>query len=328
MNGILLRELRSLYNLAACIATTVILLVSHTTSAADATQYVRYTDGVTISYGILDGDKVHELDGDLFSNPEPTGRSHSLSKVFLLLPVDPEKVTHVVGVAGNTSWRADSGRPRPTVLHPRWFTKSPTSLNTWDGDIEIYPEAENLDWEGELVLVIGKKGRHISVEDAPDHIFGVAVGNDVSENTWYSEGMRMVEGSNWPRSDTNIPTKMLSKSPDTWAVLGKSIVTGVDYSDLRVTIKQNDVLVGDGRTSNMINSPARLVSYLSRYITLLPGDLIYTGTVPSTDANPGRMVAGDVVEIEIESVGLVRNKVVEVTEPFPLKPLDESSAGD
>ncbi|MEL7044853.1 MAG: fumarylacetoacetate hydrolase family protein [Pseudomonadota bacterium] len=307
---------------AAVVAAAVFLyLLPSCLQAQETTRYVRYTDGVTTSYGILDGETVHELDGDLFGNPQPTGRTEDLADVFLLLPVDPRSVTHVVGVAGNTSWRADSGRPRPTVLHPRWFTKSPTSLNTWNGDIEIYPEAENLDWEGELVLVIGKKGRHISVEDAPDYIFGVTVGNDVSENTWYSEGMRMVEGSSWPRSDPNIPTKMLSKSPDTWAVLGKSIVTGIDYSDLRITIKQNDVVVGDGRTSNMINSPARLVSYLSRYITLLPGDLIYTGTVPSTDENPGRMVAGDVVEVEIEQVGMVRNTVVEVTEPFPLKPL-------
>lgn len=289
--------------------------------AEGVTHYVRYTDGVTASFGILEDDTIHELDGDLFSDPQKTGVTRELADVFLLLPLDPTTVTHVVGVAGNTSWRADSGRPRPTVLHPRWFTKSSTSLQTWNGDIEIYPEAENLDWEGELVLVIGKKARHLSVEEAPDYIFGVAVGNDVSENTWYSEGMRMVEGSSWPRSDTNIPTKMLSKSPDTWAVLGKSIVTGANYEDLRVTIKQNGVLVGDGRTSNMINSPARLVAYLSRYMTLLPGDLIYTGTVPSTDDNPGRMQAGDVVEVEIESLGLVRNTVVEVKEPFPLKPL-------
>ena len=326
MNNSLLREL-----IGVAIATTALLmglmpttsLAQETTQKQSTTHYVRYTDGVSSSYGILEGDRVRELDGDLFASPQPTGRSHSLSDIHLLLPVDPGDVTHVVGVAGNTSWRADSGRPRPTVLHPRWFTKFPTSLQTWDGDIEIYPEAKNLDWEGELVLVIGKKGRHISVEDAPDYIFGVTVGNDVSENTWYSEGMRMVEGSSWPRSDTNIPTRMLSKSSDTWAVLGKSIVTGANYTDLRVTIKQNGVLVGDGRTSNMINSPARLVAYLSRYFTLLPGDLIYTGTVPSTDANPGQLEAGDIVEVEIEDVGAVRNRVVEVTEPFPLKPLSE-----
>ena len=311
-------------SLAAFVALLLMLGVSPATQAQDLTHYVRYTDGVSTSFGILDGDTIRELDGDLFGDPEPTGRTVNLADVFLLLPLDPRDVTHVVGVAGNTSWRADSGRPRPTVLHPRWFTKSPTSLQTWNGPIEIYPEAENLDWEGELVLVIGKKARHLTEEEAPDYIFGVAVGNDVSENTWYSEGMRMVEGSKWPRSDTNIPTKMLSKSPDTWAVLGKSIVTGSNYTDLRVTIKQNGVLVGDGRTSNMINSPARLVAYLSRYMTLMPGDLIYTGTVPSTEANPGRMQAGDVVEVEIEGLGIVRNEVVEVTEPFPLKPLKAS----
>ncbi len=307
---------------AIAAVTVLVSMMPASLNAQGITHYVRYTDGVTTSYGILEGQTVRELDGDLFTDPQPTGRTHKLSDVYLMLPVDPMKITHVVGVAGNTSWRADSGRPRPTVLHPRWFTKFPTSLQRWDGDIEIYPEAKNLDWEGELVLVIGKKGRHISEEDAPDYIFGVSVGNDVSENTWYGEGMRMVEGRSRPRPDTNMPTRMLSKASDTWAVLGRSIVTGANYNDLRVTIKQNGTLVGDGRTSNMINNPARLVAYLSRYFTLLPGDLIYTGTVPSTDANPGQMAAGDVIEIEIEDIGVIKNTVVEVKEPFPLKPLN------
>jgi len=316
--------------MTAVVAIAAVALLSSMTIAnlqaqGGITHYVRYTTGATTSYGILEGQTVRELNGDLFANPQPTGITYNLSDVTLLLPVDPMEISHVIGVAGNTSWRADSGRPRPTVLHPRFFTKFTTSLQTWDGDIEIYPESKNLDWEGELVLVIGKKGRHISVEDAPDHIFGVSVGNDVSENTWYGEGNRIVETQRGPRAraDTNIPTRMVSKASDTWAVLGRSIVTGTNYNDLRITIKQNDVLVGDGRTSNMINNPARLVAYLSRYFTLLPGDLVYTGTVASTDANPGQMAAGDVIEIEIEDVGVIKNKVVEVKAPFPLKPLPQ-----
>jgi len=292
------------------------LLLAGSALAQGITHYVRYSYGNTTSYGILEGQTIRELDGDLFANPKPTGTTRKLSEVELLLPVDPMRITHVVGVAGNTSRRPD--QPRPTILHPRFFAKFPSSLQRWDGVIEIYPEAKNLDWEGELVLVIGRKGRHISVEDAPNYIFGVSVGDDVSENTWYGEGTSCNEEGRVTR-DMDMPTRMLSKGSDTWAVLGRSIVTGTNYTDLRITIRQNGVIVGDGRTSYMINSPARLVSYLSRYMTLYPGDLIYTGTVPSTEENPGQLAAGDVVEVDVEDVGSVKNKVVEVTEPFPLK---------
>lgn len=104
---------------------------------------------------------------------------------------------------------------------------------------------------------------------------------------------------------------MVSKGADTWSGLGESIATGVDYRRLRITVKQNGVLVGDGSTADLINSPAQLVSNISRYITLLPGDLIYSGVGRRLPNNAqGKMVPGDTIEIEIEHVGKLTQKVV------------------
>lgn len=262
------------------------------------THYVRYARGNTISYGILEGETVKELQGSLFENPKPTGRSFALSEVKLLIPVEPQKV---LGVAGNYVWLGQAPRttPRP---HPRWFAKLPTVLGTPESDVEMPPEASNLDWEGELVLVMGKKARHVSAAEATRYIFGVTVGNDISENTWYGE-----------RQGDNEPSRLISKSTDTWGPIGRSIVTGLDYRDLGIEVRLNGQLAGKGRTSQMLNSPAQLVSYLSRYMTLMPGDLIFTGTVARVPNTADDLKVGDVVEVEIEKVGKLRNKVV----PFP-----------
>jgi 2-keto-4-pentenoate hydratase/2-oxohepta-3-ene-1,7-dioic acid hydratase in catechol pathway len=265
-----------------------------------AAHYVRFARGNAVSYGILEGETVKELKGDLFQQPKPTGKRFKLSEVKLLVPVEPQKV---LGVAGNYVQLGQTPRTEPRP-HPRWFAKLPTSLGLPEADIEIPADAANLDWEGELVLVIGKKARHVSVDEAASCIFGVAVGNDVSENTWYGE-----------RKGDEEPARLISKGTDTWAPIGRSIVTGVDYNDLGIEIRLNGELAGKGRTRNMLNSPAQLVSYLSRYMTLLPGDLIFTGTVPRVPGTPDALKAGDVVEVEIEKVGKIRNRVVPMKAP-------------
>lgn len=264
------------------------------------TRYVRYTQANDTSHGILEGETVHQIEGDFLTSPRRTGRTARVADVRLLAPIDPSRVSKVLGVAINTR---RPGREDP-VPHPRFFAKLPTSIVGPEAEIEHPPEASNLDWEGELVLVIGRRGRHISVEDAPSYIVGVAVGNDFSENTWYGE-----------RQGVNEPTRLISKSMDTWAALGPAIVTGIDYGDLAVTIRQNGEVVSTGRTSQMLNNPAQLVSYISRYVTLLPGDLIYTGTYPTLEGKSNTVKPGDVVEVEIEGLGLLRNRVVEMPVP-------------
>lgn len=262
------------------------------------TRYVRYSHQGKVSYGVLEGETVRELEGNLFDPPTLTGKTVPLASVKLLVPIDPEEVSKVVGVAINYD---RPGEPPRQVPHPRFFAKMPTSLNPHEGDVELPPESPNLNYEGELVFIIGKKGRHIPVEEAPQYIFGVAVGNDFSENSWYGE-RQGIEG----------PTRLISKGMDTWACLGPAIVTGVDYGDLGIEVRLNGEVVAQGRSRHMTNDIHKLISYLSRYMTLLPGDVIYTGTVapPSLPGKRRIMQAGDVVEVEIEKVGLLRNRIV------------------
>jgi 2-keto-4-pentenoate hydratase/2-oxohepta-3-ene-1,7-dioic acid hydratase in catechol pathway len=266
------------------------------------TRYVRYEQAGRVAYGLLDGETIREVSGDPFQSPRPTGRRVRAADVRLLAPLDPMRVGKVLGVAINTR---RPGREQ-AVPHPRWFAKMPTSLVGPDVEVEHPPEATNLDWEGELVLVIGRKARHVSVADAPGYVFGVTVGNDFSENTWYGE-----------RQGVNEPTRLISKSVDTWGALGPAIVTGVDYSDLQVQIRVNGETVATGRTSQLLNNPAQLVSYISRYITLLPGDLIYTGTYPTIQGKDNTVKPGDVVEVEIEQLGRLRNRIVPMRSSLP-----------
>ncbi len=264
-------------------------------TAQSVSRYVRYAQGDRVTYGILEGQTIRELSADPFSNPRATGRTARLAEVRLLSPIDPARGGKVLGVAINTR---RPGRESP-VPHPRWFAKLSTSLVGTESDVEHPPEASNFDWEGELVLVIGRRARHVSVEEAPRYIFGVTVGNDFSENTWYGE-----------RAGVNEPSRLISKATDTWAALGPAIVTGLDYGDLRVMIRVNGDTVATGRTSQLLNNPAQLVSNLSRYVTLLPGDLIYTGTYPTVSGKDNTVHPGDVVEVEIEQLGLLRNRIV------------------
>jgi 2-keto-4-pentenoate hydratase/2-oxohepta-3-ene-1,7-dioic acid hydratase in catechol pathway len=262
-------------------------------------RYVRYTAGNDTSYGTLEGDDtVLQLEGDLFNNPRPTGKSYKLSEVTLGVPLDEAKVHKVFGVAGAYNNPEQPPRHSP---HPRWFTKLPTCLNAHGADVDLPAHATNFNFEGELVLIIGKEGKHISLEDAPSYIFGVTVGNDWSENTWFPERQRTEE-----------PSRFLSKSMDTWACLYHTIYTGLDYSDLQIEIRLNGEPVARGRTSSMTNSPAYLVHYVSHFITLQPGDVIYTGTVapPSFPGTRRQMQDGDVVDVEIENIGTLSNRVV------------------
>ena len=261
-----------------------------------ATHYVRFEHGGDVAYGILEGQTVRQLHGDdLFGPMQPTTRSFPLSEVRLLAPIDPAQVPKVLGVAINTR-RPSRMEPVP---HPRFFAKMPTSLRGPGDPVELPPEASNLNYEGELVLIIGKRGRHIPEAEALDYVFGVTIGDDFSENTWYGE-----------RQGVEEPTRLLSKGTDSWAPIGPSIVTGLDFTDLAVEVRLNGEAVQRGRTSDLVNDIPNLISYISRYMTLVPGDVIFTGTVARIPDTRRVMEPGDVVEVEIEHLGLLRNTIV------------------
>ena len=140
-----------------------------------------------------------------------------------------------------------------------------------------------------MVLIIGKVAQSVSVESAPDHIFAVAPGNDVSERAWQGGDLQ------WFRA----------KGADTFGPVGPVMVSGVNYNDLLLQTRLNGEVKQSQRTQDLIFGPAEIVSYVSKYVTLEPGDMIFTGTPGSTSA----MNPGDVVEVELEGVGVLRNTV-------------------
>jgi 2-keto-4-pentenoate hydratase/2-oxohepta-3-ene-1,7-dioic acid hydratase in catechol pathway len=253
-------------------------------SAQDkVTKYVRYTHEGKVSYGRLEGSLIHELAGNFLVSAQETGRSVGLSDIRLLPPTDPSKV-----IAVGLNYRSHAGMSGAGA--PGLFAKLPSSLVGPEAPIVIPSDSDNLHYEGELVVVIGKKAKNVSVADAPKYIFGVTAGNDVSERGWQSSDLQ------WLRA----------KASDTFGPVGPAVVTGLNYNDVLVQTRLNGTVKQSESTKNLIHGIARIVSYVSRYFTLLPGDLIFTGTPGSTSA----MKAGDVVEIEVEGVGVLRNPVV------------------
>lgn len=245
-------------------------------------KYLRYAHDGRTSYGILDGETVRELAGDIFAGAKPTGKTVPLSAVKLLPPVVPSKVLAVGLNYASHSGSAGAGAPG-------LFAKLPSSLIAHGDAIVFPPGASNIHYEGELVVVIGKRARRVSEAEAPAHIFGVTAGNDVSERAWQGSDLQ------WLRA----------KASDGFGPVGPVIATGLDYNNLLVQTRLNGKVVQSERTDHLIHGVAKIVSYVSQYVTLEPGDLIFTGTPGATSA----MKPGDVVEIEIEGVGVLRNPV-------------------
>lgn len=268
--------------------TSLIFAAILTTGAAYAqespTLFVRYAHAGTISYGILDGRTVRELDGDIFASPRQTGRQHALDEVRLLAPVEPSKV-----IAVGLNYQSHLGN-RPPSEYPGLFAKYPTSIVGTGDSIVMPPDAENLHFEGEMVIVIGRRAKNIAPERAGEYVFGVTAGNDVSERAWQQADLQ------WLRA----------KASDTFGPVGPAIARGVDYNDLLLQTRVNGQVVQSERTKDLIFDVRDIVSYVSRYVTLEPGDLIFTGTPGSTSA----LAPGDVVEVELEGVGVLANRVV------------------
>ncbi|MCA9433498.1 MAG: fumarylacetoacetate hydrolase family protein, partial [Candidatus Omnitrophica bacterium] len=191
------------------------------------------------------------------------------------------------GAAGNM--RPKDAEPAPKPDHPEFFFKAATALVPQGGEIVIPKDAEKVLYEGEVVVVIGKEAKKVSVEEAPDYILGITCGNDVSGSDWGGDFQA------WR-----------VKATDTFAPCGPFLVTGLDYNNLDFELRLNGEVRQKANTCDLIHSIPELVSFLSQYITLRPGDLIYAGTQPPVDV----IKPGDTVEVEVEGVGVLKNQVV------------------
>ncbi len=249
---------------------------------ADPIQYVKIQAEESEHWGILENQTVIELDNAPWNNPGRTGNRYPLSTVTLLPPVSPTKV-----LAVGLNYRSHSGNAG--AAQPELFAKFPSSIQG-SGPLLLPADAVSVHYEGELVIVIGRKAKKVSLEDAKDYIFGVTVGNDVSERGWQSSDLQ------WVRA----------KASDGFAPIGSVLVQGVDWSDLMITTRVDGVVRQNESTANLLHSPEKIVSWISRYITLEPGDVVFTGT-------PGRtrsIEPGALVEVSIEGVGTVQNRFI------------------
>jgi len=310
-------------------AMTLILLACHLASpcrpaatAADPTKYCRFQAGNTIAYGVVEGDRVREMKGDLFGQWAKTHTTFPLNEVTLLVPSTP---TQVFAMAGNYKSHVGGGKTTKTITTvtkvvtdpktdeattetttteevkvagetpekfqiPQPFFKSLSCLQRHEGEIVIPLGATTVHYEAEMVIVIGRKAVNVSQQAALDYVFGVTCGNDVSARQWQTKDVQ------WWRA----------KGSDTFGPCGPFIVSGINYDDLLLELRLNGETVQKERTSHMIHDVATTVSFISQHVTLQPGDLIFTGTSGSTD----EIKPGDVVEVELEGVGVLRNEVV------------------
>ncbi|MBI3209545.1 MAG: fumarylacetoacetate hydrolase family protein, partial [Candidatus Solibacter usitatus] len=172
------------------------------------------------------------------------------------------------------------------------FYKPITCLQNPGDPIRIPRSAKNVHYEGELVVVIGKTLQNASNDEARAGIFGVTCGNDVSERDWQNGAQKDLQ---WWRA----------KGADTFGPMGPAIVSGLDYSKLMLETRLNGQSVQKQSTSDLLFDCVSIVSYTSQFVTLTPGDVIYTGTPGATK----KMSPGDVVEVEIEGIGILRNAI-------------------
>ena len=202
------------------------------------------------------------------------------------LPITPSKI---IGVGRNYREHAkELGNVAPEK-EPLLFLKAPSAL-IFDGDAIVLPqESARVDYEGELALVVGRKIKSWPQERWLEALEGVACANDVTAR-------------DLQKSDGQFAR---AKSFDTFCAVGPRIVSGLDPSDLAIETRVNGAVKQSARTSDMVFSPAFLVAYISRMMTLEPGDLILTGT----PAGIGPLSAGDTVEVEIEKIGVLKNPV-------------------
>jgi 2-keto-4-pentenoate hydratase/2-oxohepta-3-ene-1,7-dioic acid hydratase in catechol pathway len=246
-------------------------------------------DGQAV-YGLIEGDTVRALHGDLFGAHEPEGPDIALDSVRLLAPVIPRKV---LAAAVNYQSHVPSGSAvlkdgeAPSV--PQLFLK-PSSSVIGPGDTIVLPaDARRVDAEGEMVAVIGRTCRRVAATEALDYVLGYTCGNDVSERYWQRDDVQ------WWRA----------KGSDTFTAVGPFIVTGLDPAAMHLRTLVNGEVKQEGTTADLIHSLASIVAFASQVMTLEPGDLVFTGT-PGV---PPKIDGGDIARVEIEGIGALENPV-------------------
>ena len=248
---------------------------------------VRFRHGDRIATGAIEpgSDEIRVLRGTFFEDPLPTGETVALGDVLLLAPVLPSKL---VCVGKNyAAHAAEFGMKGPE--EPLLFLKPSTAVIGPGDPIRLLPISRRIDFEGELAVVIGRLARGIRAEDAFKYILGYTCANDVT--------LRDLQKTDdqWARA----------KGFDGSAPIGPWIATDLDPNDTIVRTRLNGEIRQQASTSEMVFGVATLIEYITVFMTLLPGDVVLTGTPEGV----GQIATGDVVEVEVEGVGVLRSEV-------------------
>lgn len=250
-----------------------------------AQTYVRYSqEGGEVHWGMVHDDGIWQLAGAPYLTQDHTGVIVQREDVKLEAPVDPNLVFMTA-----FNFRSHiSGEPAD---YPGLFTIPASSIVGPEDPIVRPAESKNLHYEAEMAIIVGKRAENVAVEDAHEYIFGVTGGNDVSERTWQSSDIQ------WVRA----------KGSRGFNAVGPVLVQGADYKNVQITGRLNGEERQSENSSDLIFGMEEMLSYISRYFTLEPGDMIWSGTMGNTRA----MEPGDVYEVELSGIGTLSNEVVQ-----------------
>ena len=255
-------------------------------------RWIRFSRSGRTAYGILEGERIREVKGDPFGGYEAAGSVHGLDAVKIEVPVVPptfycvglnyaqhiKEAAAKLGIAPNLPRQPDVGY------------RAPGALVAHGEPVVIPPDATKVQYEGELAVVIGRRARNLSEAEALSCVLGYTVGNDVSERAWQ-------------KSDR---TLWRAKNTDTFKPMGPWIETEVDLDAMETRVHVNGVETTRFATNAMLFGIATYISTITRYITLVPGDILWMGT----DGTSPDLEAGDTVEVEIAGLGTLRNPFV------------------
>ena len=256
-------------------------------------RWARFTVNGETAYGIVQGDEVRAVDGSPFDTYTTTQRTHALSAVKLEVPVIPPTFycvgfnypRHVLEISAQT------GEEPVLPTQPDVGYRAVNALIAHEETVVIPRDAtEQINYEGELAVVIGKQAKHVSVQDALSCVLGYTIGNDVSERSWQA-------------SDA---TLWRAKNTDTFKPMGPWIETEVDLEALETIVRVNGEESSRFNTNDMLFGVATFISAITSVITLYPGDIMWMGT----DGKSPNIRSGDVVEVEITGIGVLRNPFV------------------
>lgn len=240
-------------------------------------------------WGVLEDDRIFSISGDVYGEFRKGGELCSLQDVKLLAPAEPA-IMVCVGINYRAATNATGDVVEEKRVRPRFFFKPPTALsNPLDG-VRYPADSQDPHLEAELCAVIKRRAKDVSVDDALNHVLGYTCGNELGAMDFIREDKNLTRGRGF----------------DTSGPIGPYLVTDLDTSNLGIRSRVNGETKQDSNTNQLLFNVAELIHHITAFMTLQPGDVIWTGTPPGRSP----VKVGDVMEVEIEGIGILRNEVM------------------